>query len=176
MCEVWIRGWSQSGAGLSRNEPDERVLCVQVSVSVVWVAEPPQSVPGWVVALAVLAGLLLLALLIFIMYKVRRHHELQPRVGLLFVHGPPSSLLCSSGSLSGCAPHRRTALRRSSCSRRRTATPTVRVPPVSNREKTVEKKMVVVGLMRCLFVLSCFVCAKREAESDAVLAAPKCLS
>ena len=28
-------------------------------------------VPGWVVALAVLAGLLLLALLIFIMYKVR---------------------------------------------------------------------------------------------------------
>uniref|UniRef100_A0A3Q3GJ32 Integrin, alpha V n=1 Tax=Labrus bergylta TaxID=56723 RepID=A0A3Q3GJ32_9LABR len=40
-----------------------------VSVSVMWVAEPPQSVPGWVVALAVLAGLLLLALLIFIMYK-----------------------------------------------------------------------------------------------------------
>uniref|UniRef100_A0A3Q3NBL0 Integrin, alpha V n=1 Tax=Labrus bergylta TaxID=56723 RepID=A0A3Q3NBL0_9LABR len=37
-----------------------------VSVSVMWVAEPPQSVPGWVVALAVLAGLLLLALLIFI--------------------------------------------------------------------------------------------------------------
>lgn len=42
----------------------------QVSVSVVWVAEPPPPVPGWVVALAVLAGLLLLALLIFIMYKV----------------------------------------------------------------------------------------------------------
>lgn len=36
----------------------------------VWVAEPPPPVPGWVVALAVLAGLLLLALLIFIMYKV----------------------------------------------------------------------------------------------------------
>lgn len=37
-----------------------------------WVADPPQQVPGWVVALAVLSGLLLLALLIFIMYKVRR--------------------------------------------------------------------------------------------------------
>lgn len=35
-----------------------------------WVADTPQPVPGWVVALAVLAGLLLLALLIFIMYKV----------------------------------------------------------------------------------------------------------
>ena len=34
-------------------------------------AEPLVPVPGWVVALAVLAGLLLLALLIFIMYKVR---------------------------------------------------------------------------------------------------------
>uniref|UniRef100_A0A7N5ZQM9 Integrin alpha-2 domain-containing protein n=1 Tax=Anabas testudineus TaxID=64144 RepID=A0A7N5ZQM9_ANATE len=42
-----------------------------VSVSVMWVADTPQPVPGWVVALAVLAGLLLLALLIFIMYKVR---------------------------------------------------------------------------------------------------------
>lgn len=37
---------------------------------VTWVADVPQSVPAWVVALAVLAGLLLLALLIFIMYKV----------------------------------------------------------------------------------------------------------
>lgn len=42
-----------------------------MSVSVMWVADTPQPVPGWVVALAVLAGLLLLALLIFIMYKVR---------------------------------------------------------------------------------------------------------
>lgn len=47
-------------------------LCVQVSVTVMWVADAAQPVPGWVVALAVLAGLLLLALLIFIMYKVRR--------------------------------------------------------------------------------------------------------
>lgn len=45
--------------------------CFQVSVSVTWVADSAQPVPGWVVALAVLAGLLLLALLIFIMYKVR---------------------------------------------------------------------------------------------------------
>ena len=37
----------------------------------IWMTDPAQPVPGWVVALAVLAGLLLLALLIFIMYKVR---------------------------------------------------------------------------------------------------------
>lgn len=43
-----------------------------MSVWVMWVADAPQSVPIWVVVLAVLAGLLLLALLIFIMYKVRR--------------------------------------------------------------------------------------------------------
>ncbi|XP_070831701.1 integrin alpha-V [Chaetodon trifascialis] len=49
-----------------------------VSVSVVWVAEPPQSVPGWVVALAVLAGLLLLALLIFIMYKLGFFKRVRP--------------------------------------------------------------------------------------------------
>ncbi|KAM6978134.1 integrin alpha-V [Tautogolabrus adspersus] len=49
-----------------------------VSVSVMWVAEPPQSVPGWVVALAVLAGLLLLALLIFIMYKLGFFKRVRP--------------------------------------------------------------------------------------------------
>ncbi|KAM3607345.1 uncharacterized protein V6R79_006110 [Siganus canaliculatus] len=49
-----------------------------VSVSVVWVAEPPQSVPGWVVALAVLSGLLLLALLIFIMYKLGFFKRVRP--------------------------------------------------------------------------------------------------
>ncbi|KAM9346976.1 integrin alpha-V [Symphorus nematophorus] len=49
-----------------------------VSVSVVWVADPPQSVPGWVVALAVLAGLLLLALLIFIMYKLGFFKRVRP--------------------------------------------------------------------------------------------------
>ncbi|MEQ2163996.1 hypothetical protein GOODEAATRI_001955, partial [Goodea atripinnis] len=42
-----------------------------VSMSVTWVIDTSQPVPGWVVALAVLSGLLLLALLIFIMYKVR---------------------------------------------------------------------------------------------------------
>ncbi|CAB1346903.1 unnamed protein product, partial [Coregonus sp. 'balchen'] len=40
-----------------------------ISMSVIWVKSEPEPVPGWVVALAVLAGLLLLALLIFIMYK-----------------------------------------------------------------------------------------------------------
>lgn len=43
-----------------------------------WVADTPQPVPAWVVALAVLAGLLLLALLIFIMYKVRVRHVALP--------------------------------------------------------------------------------------------------
>ncbi|CAJ1078543.1 integrin alpha-V isoform X1 [Xyrichtys novacula] len=49
-----------------------------VSLSVMWVAEPPQPVPGWVVALAVLAGLLLLALLIFIMYKLGFFNRVRP--------------------------------------------------------------------------------------------------
>ncbi|XP_069388786.1 integrin alpha-V isoform X2 [Paralichthys olivaceus] len=49
-----------------------------VTVSVMWVADPPQSVPGWVVALAVLAGLLLLALLIFIMYKLGFFKRVRP--------------------------------------------------------------------------------------------------
>ncbi|XP_070770162.1 integrin alpha-V isoform X2 [Enoplosus armatus] len=49
-----------------------------VSVSVLWVADPPLSVPGWVVALAVLAGLLLLALLIFIMYKLGFFKRVRP--------------------------------------------------------------------------------------------------
>ncbi|XP_061735557.1 integrin alpha-V [Nerophis ophidion] len=49
-----------------------------VSVSVLWVADTPQSVPGWVVALAVLAGLLLLALLIFIMYKLGFFKRVRP--------------------------------------------------------------------------------------------------
>ncbi|XP_028248840.1 integrin alpha-V [Parambassis ranga] len=49
-----------------------------VSLSVMWVAEAPQAVPGWVVALAVLAGLLLLALLIFIMYKLGFFKRVRP--------------------------------------------------------------------------------------------------
>ncbi|RVE58170.1 hypothetical protein OJAV_G00206530 [Oryzias javanicus] len=49
-----------------------------VSLSVTWVADTPQSVPAWVVALAVLAGLLLLALLIFIMYKLGFFKRVRP--------------------------------------------------------------------------------------------------
>ncbi|KAK7938679.1 hypothetical protein WMY93_002005 [Mugilogobius chulae] len=49
-----------------------------VSVSVLWVADSSQPVPGWVVALAVLAGLLLLALLIFIMYKLGFFNRVRP--------------------------------------------------------------------------------------------------
>uniref|UniRef100_A0A667XI01 Integrin, alpha V n=1 Tax=Myripristis murdjan TaxID=586833 RepID=A0A667XI01_9TELE len=48
------------------------------STSVQWLADGPQSVPGWVVALAVLAGLLLLALLIFIMYKLGFFKRVRP--------------------------------------------------------------------------------------------------
>ncbi|XP_075886589.1 integrin alpha-V isoform X1 [Nelusetta ayraudi] len=49
-----------------------------VGLSVVWVAEPPPPVPGWVVALAILAGLLLLALLIFVMYKLGFFKRVRP--------------------------------------------------------------------------------------------------
>ncbi|XP_013875215.1 integrin alpha-V [Austrofundulus limnaeus] len=49
-----------------------------VSLTVMWVADTPQPVPGWVVALAVLAGLLLLALLIFIMYKLGFFKRVRP--------------------------------------------------------------------------------------------------
>lgn len=47
-----------------------RMSVLQASLKVIWNSENPQPVPGWVVALAVLAGLLLLALLIFVMHKV----------------------------------------------------------------------------------------------------------
>uniref|UniRef100_A0A3B4V3B4 Integrin, alpha V n=1 Tax=Seriola dumerili TaxID=41447 RepID=A0A3B4V3B4_SERDU len=53
-------------------------VCFQVSVSVLWVVDIPQPVPAWVVALAVLAGLLLLALLIFIMYKLGFFKRVRP--------------------------------------------------------------------------------------------------
>ncbi|KAM8857935.1 integrin alpha-V [Synchiropus picturatus] len=49
-----------------------------VSVSVLWVADIPPPIPGWVVALAVLAGLLLLALLILIMYKLGFFKRVRP--------------------------------------------------------------------------------------------------
>uniref|UniRef100_A0A8C1LDK0 Integrin, alpha V n=1 Tax=Cyprinus carpio TaxID=7962 RepID=A0A8C1LDK0_CYPCA len=50
----------------------------KTSVSVIWNSENPQPVPGWVVALAVLAGLLLLALLIFVMYKLGFFKRVRP--------------------------------------------------------------------------------------------------
>ncbi|MEQ2207203.1 hypothetical protein XENOCAPTIV_008700, partial [Xenoophorus captivus] len=55
-------------------------LLITVSMSVTWVTDTSQPVPGWVVALAVLSGLLLLALLIFIMYKedCTEKEQLQP--------------------------------------------------------------------------------------------------
>lgn len=137
-------------------------------MSVVWVAEPPQSVPGWVVALAVLAGLLLLALLIFIMYKVRRNRsELQPESSCGLFTYLLLLFLCSWGSLSGCAPRRRTALRRSSCSRRRTAMPTVRAPPVFDLKNSLERRRMVLGLMSfCFFSHVVFVSRRRSPRSS----------
>ncbi|KAM6956636.1 integrin alpha-V-like [Aplochiton taeniatus] len=50
-----------------------------VSTAVVWVAvDGRQPVPGWVIALAVLSGLLLLALLIYIMHKVGFFNRVRP--------------------------------------------------------------------------------------------------
>lgn len=100
-----------------------------VVLSVVWVAEPPRPVPGWVVALAVLAGLLLLALLIFIMYKVRWRWWRASLHHLLLLH-LASLCLLSWASSSECAPPRRTVQRRSSCSQRKMETLMLRAPPL----------------------------------------------
>uniref|UniRef100_A0A8C7K4I3 Integrin, alpha V n=1 Tax=Oncorhynchus kisutch TaxID=8019 RepID=A0A8C7K4I3_ONCKI len=53
-------------------------LKVRLLMSVIWLKSDPEPVPGWVVALAVLAGLLLLALLIFIMYKLGFFKRVRP--------------------------------------------------------------------------------------------------
>uniref|UniRef100_A0A667XF05 Integrin, alpha V n=1 Tax=Myripristis murdjan TaxID=586833 RepID=A0A667XF05_9TELE len=58
--------------------PELPTNSTSVGVKVQWLADGPQSVPGWVVALAVLAGLLLLALLIFIMYKLGFFKRVRP--------------------------------------------------------------------------------------------------
>uniref|UniRef100_A0A8C9WAV9 Integrin, alpha V n=1 Tax=Scleropages formosus TaxID=113540 RepID=A0A8C9WAV9_SCLFO len=48
-------------------------------VTVIWVkTDYKQPVPGWVITLAVLAGLLLLALLIFVMYKLGFFNRVRP--------------------------------------------------------------------------------------------------
>ncbi|KAL0985610.1 hypothetical protein UPYG_G00159420 [Umbra pygmaea] len=49
-----------------------------MSVSVIWVRSEPNPVPAWVVALAVVSGLLLLALLMFIMYKLGFFNRVRP--------------------------------------------------------------------------------------------------
>uniref|UniRef100_A0A1A8SHV5 Integrin, alpha V n=1 Tax=Nothobranchius rachovii TaxID=451742 RepID=A0A1A8SHV5_9TELE len=61
-----------------KNSPTLPSNTTIVSMSVMWVADTAQPVPGWVVALAVLAGLLLLALLIFIMYKLGFFKRVRP--------------------------------------------------------------------------------------------------
>ncbi|XP_037395176.1 integrin alpha-V [Pygocentrus nattereri] len=48
------------------------------SLKVVWSINPPEPAPVWVVAVAVLAGLLLLTLLIFIMYKLGFFNRVRP--------------------------------------------------------------------------------------------------
>uniref|UniRef100_A0A673KRF7 Uncharacterized protein n=1 Tax=Sinocyclocheilus rhinocerous TaxID=307959 RepID=A0A673KRF7_9TELE len=64
--------WLQISSSLSR------ISVLQASLKVIWNSENPQPVPGWVVALAVLAGLLLLALLIFVMYKLGFFKRVRP--------------------------------------------------------------------------------------------------
>nr|XP_006636633.2 PREDICTED: integrin alpha-V isoform X1 [Lepisosteus oculatus] len=50
-----------------------------VNTSIMWVIiDNPPPVPGWIIALAVLAGLLLLALLIFVMYKFGFFKRVRP--------------------------------------------------------------------------------------------------
>ncbi|XP_018584509.2 integrin alpha-V [Scleropages formosus] len=50
-----------------------------VNTAVIWVkTDYKQPVPGWVITLAVLAGLLLLALLIFVMYKLGFFNRVRP--------------------------------------------------------------------------------------------------
>nr|XP_014030132.1 unnamed protein product [Salmo salar] len=49
-----------------------------VSMSVIWVKSESEPVPWWVVALALIAGLLLLALLIFVMYKLGFFERVRP--------------------------------------------------------------------------------------------------
>ncbi|XP_071004044.1 integrin alpha-V-like [Oncorhynchus clarkii lewisi] len=49
-----------------------------VSMSVIWVKSEPEPVPWWVVTLALIAGLLLLALLIFVMYKLGFFERVRP--------------------------------------------------------------------------------------------------
>ncbi|CAB1329192.1 unnamed protein product [Coregonus sp. 'balchen'] len=51
---------------------------LKVSMSVIWVKSDPEPVPWWVVTLALIAGLLLLALLIFIMYKLGFFKRVRP--------------------------------------------------------------------------------------------------
>lgn len=49
-------------------------FCPQVVTPVVWnKPDIENSVPLWIIILAILAGLLLLALLIYVLYKVRIH-------------------------------------------------------------------------------------------------------
>ncbi|TRY98881.1 hypothetical protein DNTS_009289 [Danionella cerebrum] len=58
--------------------PELPTSSTAASLKVIWNSENPQPVPGWVVALAVLAGLLLLALLIFVMYKLGFFNRVRP--------------------------------------------------------------------------------------------------
>uniref|UniRef100_A0A674B4I5 Integrin, alpha V n=1 Tax=Salmo trutta TaxID=8032 RepID=A0A674B4I5_SALTR len=58
--------------------PSNAITVISIYMSVIWVKVDPEPVPGWVVALAVLAGLLLLALLIFIMYKLGFFKRVRP--------------------------------------------------------------------------------------------------
>uniref|UniRef100_A0A6Q2XII7 Integrin alpha-2 domain-containing protein n=1 Tax=Esox lucius TaxID=8010 RepID=A0A6Q2XII7_ESOLU len=68
-------GWRSRVGPVVRVDVPEDVL---LHMAVIWVKSEPEPVPAWVVALAVLAGLLLLALLIFIMYKLGFFKRVRP--------------------------------------------------------------------------------------------------
>lgn len=54
---------------------DKLCFCAQVVTPVVWnKPDVENSVPLWIIILAILAGLLLLALLIYVLYKVSDIH------------------------------------------------------------------------------------------------------
>uniref|UniRef100_A0A8C7CCX1 Integrin, alpha V n=1 Tax=Oncorhynchus kisutch TaxID=8019 RepID=A0A8C7CCX1_ONCKI len=55
-----------------------KVRLLSVIMSVIWVKSEPEPVPWWVVTLALIAGLLLLALLIFVMYKLGFFERVRP--------------------------------------------------------------------------------------------------
>lgn len=72
----------------------------QVVTPVVWnKPDIENSVPLWIIILAILAGLLLLALLIYVLYKVRIHIFYITEVKALYLFPFSSTLLRFQGEI-----------------------------------------------------------------------------